>query len=185
MDNGASSYHRYLKGDDNGIVEIVRDYKDGLILYLDKYVSNIYVAEELAEDTFFKIMIKKPRFTRKYTFKAWLYTIGRNIAIDYIRKNSKIASISPIDMEQIISQHNSLEQSYIKEEEKIFVHKALSQIKQDYRQALYLIYFEDFTNAQVAQVMKKSKHQVETLVYRAKNALKKELEKEGFSYERL
>jgi RNA polymerase sigma-70 factor (ECF subfamily) len=30
MDNGASSYRRFLEGDDNGIVEIIRDYKDGL-----------------------------------------------------------------------------------------------------------------------------------------------------------
>lgn len=34
MNNGASSYRRFLNGDDTGIVEIVRDYKDGLILYL-------------------------------------------------------------------------------------------------------------------------------------------------------
>ena len=32
MDNGASSYRRFLEGDDNGIVEIIRDYKDGLML---------------------------------------------------------------------------------------------------------------------------------------------------------
>ncbi|BBK23162.1 hypothetical protein Aargi30884_20650 [Amedibacterium intestinale] len=31
MDNGAGSYRRFLDGDDDGIVEIVRDYKDGLI----------------------------------------------------------------------------------------------------------------------------------------------------------
>ncbi len=33
MDNGASSYRRFLDGDDKGLAEIVRDYKDGLILY--------------------------------------------------------------------------------------------------------------------------------------------------------
>ena len=33
MDNGASSYRRFLEGDDNGIVEIIRDYKDGLIFF--------------------------------------------------------------------------------------------------------------------------------------------------------
>ena len=38
MDNGASSYRRFLNGDDEGIVEIVNDYKDGLILYLNGYV---------------------------------------------------------------------------------------------------------------------------------------------------
>ena len=37
MDNGASSYRRFLDGDDEGIVEIIRDYKDGLILYLNAF----------------------------------------------------------------------------------------------------------------------------------------------------
>lgn len=53
MDNGASSYRRFLDGDDKGIAEIVGDYKDGLILYLNCYVNNIFIAEELTEDTFF------------------------------------------------------------------------------------------------------------------------------------
>ena len=47
IDNGASSYRRFLDGDDKGLEEIVRDYKDGLILYLNSYVSNISIAEEL------------------------------------------------------------------------------------------------------------------------------------------
>lgn len=46
MDNGASSYRRFLAGDDEGLAEIVREYKDGLILYLNGYVRNLYVAEE-------------------------------------------------------------------------------------------------------------------------------------------
>lgn len=50
MDNGASSYRRFLEGDDSGIVEIIRDYKDGLILFLNRYVNNIHTAEELAEE---------------------------------------------------------------------------------------------------------------------------------------
>ncbi len=36
MDNGASSYRRFLDGDDNAIAEIVRDCKDGLILFVIK-----------------------------------------------------------------------------------------------------------------------------------------------------
>ena len=47
MDNGASSYRRFLEGDDSGIVEIIRDYKDGLIFFLNRYVNNIHTAEEL------------------------------------------------------------------------------------------------------------------------------------------
>ena len=34
MDNGASSYRRFRDdGDESGLIEIIRDYKDGLILY--------------------------------------------------------------------------------------------------------------------------------------------------------
>ena len=78
MDNGASSYRRFLDGDDKGLVEIVGDYKDGLILYLNGYVNNIFIAEELTEDTFFRLITKKPRYSGKSTFKSWLYAIGRN-----------------------------------------------------------------------------------------------------------
>ncbi len=76
MDNGASSYRRFLDGDDKGIAEIVGDYKDGLILYLNGYVNNIFIAEELAEDTFFRLITRKPRYSGKSTFKSWLYAIG-------------------------------------------------------------------------------------------------------------
>jgi mRNA degradation ribonuclease J1/J2 len=57
MDNGACSYRRFLDGDDTGLSEIVKDYKDGLTLYLNGIVSNIFVAEELMEET--KRVVKK------------------------------------------------------------------------------------------------------------------------------
>ena len=175
MDNGADSYRRFLDGDDNGIVEIVHDYKDGLIFYLNSYVSNIHAAEELAEDTFFKLMVKKPKYRKKYSFKAWLYTIGRNAAIDYIRKNSRLLAMPIEGLEDMLWDEENLEKSYIREEYRITIHRALSGLKTEYRQILYLVYFEDFSNEQAAQVMKKSRRQIETLLYRAKKALKEAL----------
>ena len=94
MDNGASSYRRFLDGDDNGFVEIVRDYKDGLILYLASFVRNISIAEELTEDTFVRLGIRKPHFSENSSFKTWLYAIGRNVAVDYIRKQARYDTIS-------------------------------------------------------------------------------------------
>ena len=76
MDNGASSYRRFLDGDDKGLAEIVGDFKDGLILYLKGYVNNIFIAEELTEDTFVRLITKKPKYSGKSTFKSWLYAIG-------------------------------------------------------------------------------------------------------------
>lgn len=185
MDNGASSYRRFLEGDDSGIVEIIRDYKDGLILFLNRYVNNIHTAEELAEDTFFRIVTRKPRFVEKYSFKTWLYTIGRNIAINHVKRFGKVASIPFEDLESIRSDEDALEQSYIREEQKIMLHKVLSKIKYDYSQVLYLKFFEDLTNEQIAVVMKKTKRQIENLIYQAKQSLKSELDKEGFQYEGL
>ena len=182
MDNGASSYRRFLDGDDNGITEIVEKYKDGLILYLNGYVKNIFVAEELTEDTFFRLMIKKPKYSGKSTFKSWLYAIGRNVAVDYIRHNSKILNVPIDDVENYLIEQ-SLEQSYIKEENKLVVNKALNELIPEYRNVLWLTYFEEFSNKETAIILKKTERQIKNLLYRARKALKSKLEKEGFEYD--
>ena len=61
----------------------------------------------------------------------------------------------------------------------------MEKLKPDYQQVLWLTYFEELSNKETADVMKKSVHGIETLVYRARNALKKQLEKEGFTYENI
>ena len=184
MDNGASSYRRFLEGDDNGIVEIIRDYKDGLILFLNRYVSNIHIAEELAEDTFFKIVTRKPRFIAGCSFKTWLYTIGRNMATNYTKQAKKISD-TPIEDMDGYSDECNLEETYLREEQKIVVHRALSKINTDYSKVLYLKFFEDLDNEQIAMVLKKSRRQIENMIYQAKQSLKSELNKEGFRYEGL
>ncbi len=183
MDNGASSYRRFLDGDDTGIVEIVGEFKDGLILYLNGYVRNISIAEELAEDTFFRLITRRPRFLGKSSFKVWLYAIGRNVAVDYIRRNAKLLSME--DAEKYLQDEQNLEQSYIKEERKIQLHRAMSQLVMEYRNVLYLVYFEGFSSREAATVLKKSDRQMKNLLYRAKQSLKSKLEKEGFVYEEL
>ena len=65
------------------------------------------------------------------------------------------------------------------------MHKLLKKLKPEYRQVLWLVYFENFSNKDVAAVMRKSVHNIETLVYRARKALKSQLEMEGFVYEEL
>ena len=184
MDNGASSYRRFLDGDESGFVEIVRDYKDGLILYLNSFTANISAAEELAEDTFVRIGIKKPRFSEKSSFRTWLYAIGRNMAIDRIRKEARWKT-EPIDERTDAADRESLENAYIREESKIAVHRAMSSLKPDYRQVLWLTYFEGLSNKETASIMKKSVHGIETLSYRARQSLKKVLESEGFTNEDL
>lgn len=182
MDNGEISYRRFLDGDDEGMVELIRDYKDGLILYLNGITGNILLAEEIMEDTFFKLVTKKPRFSGKSTFKTWLYSIGRNSAIDSLRKRSRFSD-TPVDEYTDLAGEESIERDYLKEEQKITLHKALQKLNPDYKQVLYLVFFENFSNSETAKIMHKTRRQVENLLYRAKLSLKSELEKEGFEYE--
>ena len=185
MDNGASSYRRFLDGDDEGLTLIIKDYKDGLILYLNSYVNNIYIAEEVMEETFFKLAVKKPKFNEKSSFKTWLYTIGRNAAIDYIRHNSKISLSSIDNAENYSKDETDLEAMYIRNERKITVYRVMSCLKPEYQMILWLSFFEEFSNEEAAQIMGKSKRQIENLLYRAKQSLKQLLDKEKFQYEKL
>ena len=185
MDHGAESYRKFLNGDDDGIVEIIRDYKDGLILFLNRYVANIHTAEDLAEDTFFRLVTKKPRFSEKASFKTWLYTIGRNTAVSHLRHSGRICGQSVEELATCVSDEEALERSYIREEEKILLHKTLSNLNADYSAVLHLKYFEDLSHEQISSVLKKNKRQVTNLLYQAKQALKAELDKEGFHHEEL
>ena len=103
MDNGAGSYRRFLDGDDKGIAEIVGEYKDGLILFLNGYVGSIFLAEELTEETFFRLIVKKPRYSGRSSFRSWLYAIGRNTAVDHIRHSSRLSATPIEDMEKLHS----------------------------------------------------------------------------------
>ena len=180
MDNGACSYRRVLDGDDNAIAEIVGAYKDGLILYLNGYTRNIFVAEELAEDTFFRLMTKKPRFAGNSSFKSFLYAIGRNVAVDYIRRSGRLRTVPLEEAEYALREEQSLEQTYIREEQKLELNRALAQLPDEYRQVLWLSFFEDFSNREIAAIMRKNERQVRNLLYRAKQSLKSILEKEEF-----
>ncbi len=184
-DNGAAQYRRFLSGDDEGFTEIIKLYKDGLILFINSYVKNIYVAEDLAEDTFFKLLIKKPRFTEISNFKTWLYTIGRNMAVDYLKSRAKIVDIPDEGIVMMQQEEISIEKQYLMKEEKILLHRTIARLLPQYSEVLYLAYFELLSNAEIARVVHKNQKQVANLLFRAKQSLKDLLLKEGYEYEGL
>lgn len=184
MEHGESSYRRFLNGDDNGLAEIIRAYNDGLTLYLNSIVNNLSVADELSEEVFVKLGVRRPRFSGRSSFKTWLYAIGRNIAIDFLRKNAKTHRISLEDCVEPMSEETP-ESAYFREERKLQLHRAMKRLKTEYRQVLWLKYFEELHTKEIAKIMKKSVQNTEVLVHRARQALKSELEQEGFADENL
>lgn len=184
MEQSTLDYKCFLSGDPEGLCRIIRDYKDGLILYLNTIVQNLTVAEELTEDTFVKLVVKRPRFASDSSFKTWLYAIGRNAAYSYLRCNKQI-HIPLENCPELTDAEEDLERRYILKERQKTLHNSMKKLKPEYCQVLWLIYFEGFSQKETARILGKTVHSVETLVYRARQALKTKLLEEGFIYEDL
>ena len=108
MDNGESSYRRFLAGDNEGMHDLICMYRTGLIMYLNSFVQNIHTAEELTEDIFLELMIKRPVFSGKSSFKTFLYAIGRNITSKYLRKHSKLSAV-PLESQEYVADAENIE----------------------------------------------------------------------------
>ncbi|MCR5730010.1 MAG: sigma-70 family RNA polymerase sigma factor [Ruminococcus sp.] len=181
MDNGLSSYNRFLSGEKDAIDEIIKNYKDGLVFYLYGITKDMQLAEESAIDAFVKLYVDKPKFKGNGAFKTWIYTIGRNKAYDAMRKLSKM-QWENIDDAYDISDGNDIEENVAENETRNYLRKIVSKLKPEYSQAIYLVFFENFTNDEAAKIMNKSNKQIRDLLYRAKTTLKKELAKEGMGF---
>ena len=62
MASGEQGYTRYLNGDKSGIDDIVREYNDSLIFFINGYVNDLMTAEDLAADTIVKLLVKLKKF---------------------------------------------------------------------------------------------------------------------------
>ena len=186
MDNGASSYRRFLEGDDSGFIEIIRDYKDGLILFLHSMTRDYALAEELCEDTFVRLAVKKPRFGGRSTFKTFLYAIGRRVAADHLRKNRGKETVSLEALAEggfDLPAEEDVTRAYLRDETHRAVHRALGRLTDSHREVLWLVYFEELSVKEAAGVLGKSPHAAESLIHRARLSMRAELEKEGISHE--
>lgn len=180
-------YECFLKGDESALIELIGCYKYELTLYINLYVNDIFTAEELMEDTFLKLIVKKPKYqTGQASFKTWLFSIARNLTLNHLKKQSRRGELNLdtlLDEGLQIAEKESVESEYIKGEQSRMLYRALERIPNHQRQAVWLKYFEGFSNAEIADCMGKSRRQVEALLYRARISLKDELIKEGFEYE--
>ena len=66
-------------------------------------------------------------------------------------------------------------------ERRNILHFCMEQLNSDYREALYLIYFEGMSYREAGEVLKKSEKQITNMVYRGKRNLRGLLEREGIT----
>jgi RNA polymerase sigma-70 factor (ECF subfamily) len=181
MDRAAVIYHRFLRGDKSALTELVEMYNKNLIFFINSYVANTSVAEDLAADTFCELITSKNSFTPNFTFKTWLFKVAKNNALDYLKRKEH-TNISLDDVCYELADKQDLEESVLRDESMRQLHSAMAEMNDDYREILHLLYFEEMTYEEAAEVMRKNSSQIKNLAFRARQSLKNILEKEGFVY---
>lgn len=166
---------------EQNIEKMVEKYSNSLLLFINSIIHNIHISEDLMEDSFVQIILKKKIFKDETNFKAYLFKIGRNKAFNYLKRKSllKIEVLEEYD-DKIFDEKSLIEEILLKEEQKKYIKNAMQKLNREYREVLHLIYFEDMSYDMAGIVMKKSKKQIDNLTYRAKKQLKLIMEKEKF-----
>ena len=179
MDNGASSYRRFLDGDESAFGCIMRELFHGLVFFIDGFVHDTQAAEDIAIDTFSDLIVHRHRYNFKVSLKTYLYMVGRSRALDYLKHRKTIRFVELSEANEISDDSASLEEMVLADERKRLIHGAIGQLPEEMRVAVHLVYFEEMTYEETAKVMKKNRKQVDNLLYRAKKALRITLEKDG------
>ena len=177
MDNGASSYRRFLDGDETALTEIVSQYRPGLQNYIYSVVNDYAAAEDLTEDTFVKLLLKRPKNKGSATFKT------SNCDVFSPKRSSKARYVPLDEIYDLEGEYQKIAETDYNEDVKIAISEALENINPDYKNIIILFYFENFTIEEISKIIKKSKRSTSVILHRARKAIKKQLEKEYFNYE--
>ena len=178
MDNGERCYRRYLEGEDEAFNEIVKALYDKLVFFIERYVHDHGLAEELAIDTFAEVMVHKTRYDFRSSVKTYIFMIGRSRALTYLKRNKARRDVSLEELEPTLCDKQASELLLTRERDRL-LHAAIAQLPEEMGVVIHLVYFEGLSYDEVARVMKKNKKQVDNLLYRAKKQLREILKEEG------
>jgi RNA polymerase, sigma-24 subunit, RpoE len=156
---------------------LVERYQESLIHFLRNFLASDDQVFDCAQDTFIAVYRNLWRYSDKYTFRAWLYAIARNKAIDILRKRRQ---------EVVATFDNNLadglpgpEEIWLAKEHALVIEEVLEGLPEHYRQALYLRYHQDLSYEEIATVLKVPVSRVKTYLHRGKERLRQELARRG------
>ena len=173
-------YSRFLaEHNENDLRILLERHKESLILFLYGIVHNMEDAEELMLDAFAEAAAGNA-FAGKSTFRTWLFSIGKKMALMHLRKQRRALGFDDTE----IRSEDTPELKILQEDRSRQLYQALGKLNDEYRQMLILLYFEEMSYEEAGRVMGKNRKQAYNLAERGKKALKAELERVGFDYEK-
>ena len=174
---GDELYRRYLEGDNEAFEDLVGLFEDDLSRYIYNMVNDYYETKHLTIETFARLAVGGKKFAFRSTVKTYLFTIGRNLCCQHIKKRGKEAHVPYEEvLETLADDGDTPDMVLEREENKRRLHAAMCEMKEEHRVVIDLIYFQDMSYSEAARVMSKTVRQIEGLARRAKETLKHRLE---------
>ena len=169
---------RILAGDTERYSEIVRRYQQIVANLTYKLCGTRLDTEEVTQQVFVELYMALPRFRFDSKLSSFIYRITVNTVCKMLNKNKRFVSSDEWETppEQVSSDRNA-QQQIIYNEQMEQLRTAIGHLKDEQRTALVLYTFEDFSYQQIADVMQCSLAKVESLIFRAKKNLAKEVKR--------
>lgn len=163
--------------------EIYEKYKNKVFNTVISYLQNQEDAEEVTQDVFVEVHRSIQSFEGKSSLSTWIYRISINKSLDFIKsKNRKkrFAFMSSLFNSAGDLQHdapNFFHPGVILEnkEKAAILFKAINSIPENQKTAFILSKVEGLSYVEISEVMQMSVSSVESLLFRAKQNLQKEL----------
>jgi len=175
-----------LKHQEAGLLdELIVRYQHRLLRYLLYLTSSRELAEDLFQEVWMRVLVRGGQFNGKARFDTWLFTIARNLVIDYRRKRT-VASLDelfegsseddrPMSFEISDTQPTPFDR-FASLEDRQRIADALLQVDTLYREVLVLRFHEDLSLQEIASVTRAPLSTVKSRLYRGLAAIRPALE---------
>lgn len=157
--NDSQLIENYLSGDEKAFEMLIRRYLRPIFSFSYKFVHDQPVAEDITQEVFVKVWKNIKKFDTEKSFKSWIFTIAKNTALDFIKKKKTIP-LSALDLgndkdisEAIPDDLPGADEIFDAKKSKNYVFSLIDKLSPLYRAVLFLKYKNDFTFAEIAEVL--------------------------------
>jgi RNA polymerase sigma-70 factor, ECF subfamily len=166
---------------------LVERYQNRLVGILFHIVNNREEAEDLCQEVFLRIYKARKGYRPRAKFSTWLFTIANNLALNHLRSKGRNPSV-PMSgagtssqavaaiAEQLAGREGTPSTQMRQAELADLVREALAVLNEDQKMAVLLNKFEEMSYAEIADVMGRSPAAIKSLLARARNQLREQLE---------
>ncbi len=168
------------------LADLVERCQHRLVRYLLYLTGRREYAEDLAQETWIRVLQRSSQYNGRQRFDPWLFAIARNLTIDYLRKKRKAAqTVSlPDDHDAVLllpSSGPSPFEAAARSQDAMRLACRLQILAPLYREALLLRFQEDMSLPEIAQVLGAPVTTVSSRIYRGLATLRSAFE-EGDSH---